>query len=820
MLMKKILHHLVKRGQIGQSLVVLALGFVALLAFVGIVTDVSLMFVRYSTLRRAVDAAAVAAAGKMRREPILDASWQADVQAAANGDPAAIERVSAQEQARNIATVGLAARQFIEFHGLDPKEVWVQTCHTEESNDPELCDVEEQRKLVRVTASVESPTVFLRLLGFPNIELQASAISETAVLDVIMIIDVSESMLVDTTYQDWANIGRGVVYLPPNITTLAADLGVQEGGPPDSMWYRLTNLTPFQVNDNIGYGNSTNTPTNYYARPIFDAYSGTQQEPVSEACRVRYYPFSVTNATPNAARNVFRGSRFDGQSFTQVYQSVTGQVWPGAPSAPRNYNGFVPTFDFYGCCNDPNNDAFTGGGDGFSDLICQPFKEARDATEEFLRQIDFTRGDRVGFVTFDQQAHTIDPDGTAGDSTHMIDNENDAIRTLRELVGVKAEPSAYQEDTVNGGWRRFAVEYDSYTTTAHNYPVYGNCPFQDALMFQDYVKAGTGPIAPLELAYFPTNPGGAYFSYQLWASCRGTNVGAALRHGSNALKNIQTTRSTGTVWVMVLLGDGAAGASDPARIGGRVANAANPYNNPLPIAGEYGAYGVCPYEELTGGYPRDLYFPFCSDVRPDTRHFCFDERFRDATTGEIYLELANPAYPDCGNPNSGNAYDVDDYARDWADFVGLAEEGASVDIQLPTIFTIGFGLNYDDCTPTSESDETDLEISRDIPDCLGEALLRYVADVGDNYRLDTDYQQDLKDNNSPDMSIAPGEWGPRDPCEDPTINPLAATNNSQLIAPLPPMQSCGNYFNAPTTKEELEVVFDEIASRMFTRLAR
>jgi hypothetical protein len=49
---------------------------------------------------------------------------------------------------------------------------------------------------------------------------------------------------------------------------------------------------------------------------------------------------------------------------------------------------------------------------------------------------------------------------------------------------------------------------------------------------------------------------------------------------------------------------------------------------------------------------------------------------------------------------------------------------------------------------------------------------------------------------------------------------LAATNNSQLIAPLPPMQSCGNYFNAPTTKEELEVVFDEIASRMFTRLAR
>src|SRR5690606_23149513 len=101
--------HFTRRGESGQAIIILALGFIALIAFVGIVTDVSLMFVRYSTLSRAVDAAAIAAAGQMRSD-------------------------------RNFGEVGLAARQFIEFHGLNPVEVLVQTCQTadmvDHDNDP------------------------------------------------------------------------------------------------------------------------------------------------------------------------------------------------------------------------------------------------------------------------------------------------------------------------------------------------------------------------------------------------------------------------------------------------------------------------------------------------------------------------------------------------------------------------------------------------------------------------------------------------------------------------------------------------------------
>ena len=82
---------------------------------------------------------------------------------------------------------------------------------------------------------------------------------------------------------------------------------------------------------------------------------------------------------------------------------------------------------------------------------------------------------------------------------------------------------------------------------------------------------------------------------------------------------------------------------------------------------------------------------------------------------------------------------------------------------LPTIFTIGFGINYDigtlaDCStamrwaPTSympavaaislpaRAMTQGSQRLRDA-DYLGEELLRYIADVGDNFQIDSDYWQ-------------------------------------------------------------------------------
>jgi hypothetical protein len=63
------------------------------------------------------------------------------------------------------------------------------------------------------------------------------------------------------------------------------------------------------------------------------------------------------------------------------------------------------------------------------------------------------------------------------------------------------------------------------------------------------------------------------------------------------------------------------------------------------------------------------------------------------------------------------------------------------------------------------------------------------------------------------------DFGPRGECEEDNDNPAGAGTMNELVDPIPAGEDCGNYFNAPTSTE-LNRVFDEIASRMFTRLAQ
>ena len=118
----RLMKRFLRRGQSGQSLLILAIGFIALVGFVGIVTDVSVLFVRYSTLRRAVDAAAVSAASQMRR--IEDTTF-----VDANGD--GYDDI-AEDEAGSVTNLNLAARSFIELYGLNPKNVIVETCRAQQ----------------------------------------------------------------------------------------------------------------------------------------------------------------------------------------------------------------------------------------------------------------------------------------------------------------------------------------------------------------------------------------------------------------------------------------------------------------------------------------------------------------------------------------------------------------------------------------------------------------------------------------------------------------------------------------------------------------
>ncbi len=1003
-LLSRIARRTVRQGQIGQTIVIMAFGFIILLAFVGIVTDVSLMFVRYTTLRRAVDAAAVAAAGQVRRTVPTAAELTA-----AGGN----ENVASQYAfARSVTNINLAARQFIEFYGLSPSNVVVDSCDTlqrkttDPGYDPEMLkllqctDDFQPRKLVRVTAQLQSPTVFLRLIGWGTVTLEASAISETAVLDVVLIFDAAETMLKQTTYNDWKTVpdvnpttqqliynANGTVktvdkslrYLPVKVNRAPnwkGDLPLSNlwgmGSDWIKPWRTLLNMTQQDI-----YNDATNFPE------VPFTWDGTTATVVAtndsraprKDCRVRFYPYAdtvaqramtwlVTPTTPIAQdlQNSYT-ALLRSKTWVDPADNATKPILGATENYDNRFDGFIPTYDYFGCCNDPNGD------NNFNDLVCQPFKKVRDATESFLDRVDFVRGDRVAFVTFDRTAFLIDPDGNHPTSPTdpiqksqlpMITSQANAVAALQSIVGVRAEPTYYADTDNDGKWNAFVTGGTPYTGTAtggspityvnrlnmttntwqdntiapdaagynntrlgvlNDYPVRYNCQFDNATLQYpfslfssqasqaDNTKYGTfGSTNPVQQLYYPydatqlvvasrwptplaamtgtpimnpnlnltawnnsmkTKTAAAYqwdtkdlarqaakpvYSYEFRAACSGNNVGAALRVGNNALLDPRTVRigNTGAVWVMVLLGDGAAGASDPVQRNGAPISNSNPYGKVTdpPTPGSYGAYGLCPFGQpdnqmgLTTGWETSP--PRCSDdgsessnggsrgyMGPVSRHFCTGSAVGDNNNSTIDIGKSS----DCVDK-----YDVDDYARDWADFIGLTQlpnqspfstvtgidQSRSL-LQLPTIFTIGFGLDF----PESGGCGGDPTKFTNINDCLGEELLRYIADVGDNNRIDTDYQQDYLNDGAINGVTADGQYkyGDRGPCEDQILtyaNAEAAAagglfsgNNFDPLRfnPLPPKRSCGNYYNAPGGPE-LTKVFEDIASRMFTRITK
>jgi len=927
--LKAFFRRLVRRGQRGQALVILAIGFVGLLGFVGIVTDVSLLFIRYSTMRRAVDAASVAAAGQMRR--VLDTSPTDGI---------------AQDEAGSVANLSLAARQFIQVYGLNPTNVIVETCRAQQvrrdpidnslvvdrtgirlflaNGDPnpaanaedvarfsELC-TDLELKLVRVTAQIESPTIFMRLLGYDTITLTESSISQTAVIDVVLIMDVSESMLNETTYASWDTLTprQGVRYMPPYINESKTNPIAPALVDP---WEEILNNTQSTLNSRTNYtlatvdailGDKTEAfepNSSGIMVPYVDLGSGlsanSRQQP-PEFCRVRAYNGTVFGSGPSYFPTWLRNeyASYFGSNYGEQFDELN----PAGDAAtyPHLFSGFVPMYNFYGCCNDPNLDF------QFDDLICEPFREARDAAGQFLERLDFLRGDRVGFVTFDRIAYAVDPDGNGAQDV-MIETQNNlnnssgvlirkgASETLRDLIGVRSEPSAYTDFNFDGNWDGFVdglIAADAFVNSAatsatrrdvnnlmtgvtigaiFNHPVAFSCPLDNAMIDNayEYTIHRTMPdgspryvplldgVAGVVAGTFPAwESYNAGKTYQYRAICAGTNIGGAVAAGSSTLYG--KGRREGAVWIMVLMSDGAAGSTNPvSRDGG---NPAKPdiYNitggNNVPLAANpanraYGAFGLCPYG--TQAQPSELLtsgagLPFCQDIFPEARRFC-NPTAAAQLPSQIVIDAATNCY---------EFYNVDDFARDWADWVGLAElpgaftgTGSSrvTEQQLPTIFAIGFGLNFandtdpntlvttNSCTATGgtaaqialcerggSTPNTGTTRARR-QDYLGEELLRYIADVGDNNQIDSDYWQwhmPGRIGNDINTSSAQPEWGARGPCEQLTW--VGGSNQrGDNYLPLDPTIDCGNYY-AATSGAELEIVFNEIASRMFTRLSQ
>ncbi len=159
----------------GQALVILAISFVVLLAFVGLAVDVGQLFIQMGHLRRATDAASLAAAAQYR-------------------------------EGRTLQEMLDSAEQVMELNGVAAGTVTIETCETN-PGDTGLCFTP-RRKLVRVIGSVKVPLPFLHLIGIPDWTIASNSIGEAAAMDVVLVIDISESMTNDAkTFPDGAILG-------------------------------------------------------------------------------------------------------------------------------------------------------------------------------------------------------------------------------------------------------------------------------------------------------------------------------------------------------------------------------------------------------------------------------------------------------------------------------------------------------------------------------------------------------------------------------------------------------------------------------------
>jgi Flp pilus assembly protein TadG len=142
----------------GQAIILIVFAFIGLLAFVGIVVDLGRYLVYQTQLRRAVDAAALAGAAQFR------------LAGSTTTDDAVYDKVSK------------AALASLNVHGI--------TCGG-------CADIDPPTKKVRVRVDDNLPLIFLSLIGWRTIDVNAESTTEAASVDVALVLDISDSMASD-----------------------------------------------------------------------------------------------------------------------------------------------------------------------------------------------------------------------------------------------------------------------------------------------------------------------------------------------------------------------------------------------------------------------------------------------------------------------------------------------------------------------------------------------------------------------------------------------------------------------------------------------
>jgi pyrimidine operon attenuation protein/uracil phosphoribosyltransferase len=169
-------------------LILFGVALLALLLFVGLAIDTGSLYITYGQLKRAVDASAVSAANDFKRGASIERMTQD-----------AIETLNLHNVPTDEITLNLYVCDSDADGVRDPELETSQPEFYSRCPDTTSPANESPRKLVWIDAVEQAPLYFLQLIGVNAVSLRTNAIAEAAPVDVVIVLDVSESMGKDTT---------------------------------------------------------------------------------------------------------------------------------------------------------------------------------------------------------------------------------------------------------------------------------------------------------------------------------------------------------------------------------------------------------------------------------------------------------------------------------------------------------------------------------------------------------------------------------------------------------------------------------------------